>query len=77
MHQVIDLLQLTEPNDLERRLDDPTTEELNRLGAVLAVTDVAALDRHHLDDGLEDRGAQVGAGGEADADDCSAWADVL
>lgn len=35
------------------------------------------LDSDHLDDGLEDGGLQVGTGGETNADDGTAWADVL
>jgi hypothetical protein len=76
-HLVVDHLQLRKPHNLERRLDEASGEELNRLGAVLAVTDVRALDPHHLDDRLEHRRLQVRAGRQTDADDGAARADVL
>lgn len=63
MHQVINLLQLGQAHDLIRRLDKATPVEVERLGGVLTVADVAAFDSDHLDDGLEDRCTQVGAGG--------------
>lgn len=68
MHQIIYALQLAQPDCFERRLDNTPAVELESFGRVLAVAHVAALDGHHFDDGLEYRGAQVGAGGEADAD---------
>lgn len=63
MHEIVHLLELRHPNDLEWSLNDTTTEKLDGLGRVLAVADVRAPDRDHLDDGLEDGRAQVGAGG--------------
>lgn len=77
MHQVVHLLELGEPDDLEGSLDQAAAEESERLSGVPAVADVGALDGDHLDDRLEDGSAQVGAGGETDANDGSAWADVL
>jgi hypothetical protein len=35
------------------------------------------LDPDHLDDGLENRRLQIGASWKTNADDCTAWADVL
>ena len=77
MHQVVDLLELGETDGLVRALDQAAAVEVECLGGVLAVADVAALDGDHLDDGLEDGSLEVGAGGQTDADDCAAWADVL
>lgn len=77
VHEVIHHLQLAQPDRLEGRLDQAAAEEVERLGRVLAVAHVGTLDRDHLDDGLEDGGAQVGARGEADADYGAAGADVL
>jgi hypothetical protein len=77
LHLIINHLQLRQADDLVRRLDEPAAEEVDRLGRVLAVADVAALDGDHLNDGLEDGRFQVRAGGHANADDGSARADVL
>jgi hypothetical protein len=77
LHLVVDHLQLRQADDLEWGLDEAAREEVNRLCAVLAVTDVRALDADHLDDGLEDGRPEVRAGGQADADDGAARADVL
>ena len=77
MHQVVDLLELGEPDGLVRALDQAAAVEVERFGGVFAVADVAALDGDHLDDGLEDGGFEVGAGGQADADYCATGADVL
>lgn len=77
MHQVVDLLELGEADGLVRALDQAAAVEVERFGGVLAVADVAALDGDHLDDGLEDGGLEVGAGGETDAYDRAAGADVL
>ena len=77
VHEVVHALQLGQANDLEGRLDETAAEEVEGLGRVAPVADVGALDGDHLDDGLEDGGFEVGAGGEADADDGAAGADVL
>lgn len=77
MHEVVDLLELRQTDSLEGNLDEAAGEEVDGFGAVLAVADVRALDGDHADDGLEDGGTEVGAGGETDADDCAAGADVL
>jgi hypothetical protein len=77
VHQVVHLLELGETDNLVRRLDQAAAVELERLCGVPAVAHVRALDGDHLDDGLEYGCAEVGAGGETDAHDCTAWADVL
>jgi hypothetical protein len=77
LHLVVDHLQLRQADDLERRLDEAAREKVNRLGAVLAVANIRALDADHLDDRLEDGRLEVRAGGQADADDGAARADVL
>ena len=63
MHQVVDTLQLGKTDDLVRRLDEATLVEVERLRSILTVADVAALDGHHLDDGLEDGRAEI----------CASW----
>ena len=77
VHQVVHLLELGEADGLVRALDQAAAVEVERFSGVLAIAHVAALDSDHLDDGLEDWGLEVGAGGETDADDCAAGADVL
>jgi hypothetical protein len=77
VHQVVHLLELGETDGLVRALDQAAAVEVERFGGVFAVADVAALDGDHLDDGFEDGGLEVGAGGQTDADDCAAGADVL
>ena len=77
VHQVVHLLEFRQTNYLERSLDDTATEELDRLGAVLAVADVRAANSNHLDDRLEDGCAQVCAGWQTNADDSSSRSDVL
>ena len=77
VHQVVHLLELGEADGLVRALDQAAAVEVERFGGVLAVADVAALDGDHLDDGLEDGGLEIGAGGETNAYDCAAGADVL
>ena len=77
VHHLVDLGQILQRGGLERRLDEPAGEEVDRLGRVSPVPDVRALDGDHLDDGLEDGGFEEGAGGEADGDDGAAGPDVL
>ena len=77
VHKVVDLLELGEADGLVWALDQAAAVEVERFGGVLAVADVAALDGDHLDDGLEDGGLEVGAGGQTNAHDCAAGADVL
>jgi hypothetical protein len=77
VHLVVDHLELRKTNDLEGCLDHATSEEVNGLGAVLAVTDVRSLDADHLDDRLEDGGLEVSTSRQTDANDRSARADVL
>ena len=77
MHQVVDLLEFGETDGLVRALDQTAAVEVERLSSVLAVANIAALDGDHLDDGLEDWGLEVGAGGQTNAYDCAARADVL
>lgn len=47
LHQVEYFLQLAQANDLVGGLDESSAEELDRLGCVLSVSDVAALDVDH------------------------------
>ena len=77
MHELVHILQFAEADNLERSLDEALAEELDRLGGVLAVPDVRALDGDHADDRVKDGGLEVGVRGEADADDGSAAAHVL
>lgn len=77
MHQSVDVVQLAQANGLEGHGDEPPAEEVEGLGGVSAVADVAALDGDHADDGVEDGGAELGAGGEADADEDALGAEVL
>ena len=59
------------------RLDETAAVEVERLGRVLAVADVRCSDGDHLDHGLEDGCAHVGAGWQTNEDDCSSWSYVL
>lgn len=77
VHEVVDLLQLRQTDNLERCLDEAAAVEVECLRGIFAIADVRALDGDHLDDRLEHRGAKVGAGWETDADDGTSWADVL
>jgi hypothetical protein len=77
VHEIVHVLELGETDGLVRALDQTTAVELERLGGVLAVADVAALDGDHLDDRLEDGSLEVGAGRQTDAHDGAAWTDVL
>jgi len=76
-HEVVDRLELGETDSLDGDSDESLAEELNSLSRVGTVTDVRALDVDHADDGIEDRGDEVGVGGETNADDGTARADVL
>lgn len=77
VHQIVHLLELGQTDSLVRTVDETTAVEVERLGRVLAVTDVAALDGDHLDDRFENGCLEVGASGQTDAYDCAAWANVL
>jgi hypothetical protein len=77
VHLVIHHLELGKADNLEWCLDQATSVEVNGLGGVLAVTNVGTLNPDHLDDRLENGGLQVGTSWETDADDSSAWSDVL
>lgn len=77
VHQIVNLLELGKSDRLEWGVYHAAAEELERLGCVLAVAHVRSLDGDHLDDGFEHGSAQVGSGGESDADDGAARADVL
>ena len=76
LHLLEHARQLAQADSLERRVDQAAGEEVQGLLGVLPVTDVAALDGDHADDALEDGGGDPGAGGETDADDAAAGADV-
>merc|ERR1712029_371369 len=77
LHLVVHTVQLAQADNLVRRLDQATSVKLNRLGRVLAVAHVAALDGHHLDDALEHGSLEIRAGRETDADDGTAGTNVL
>ena len=77
VHELVDLGELAEADNLVGGLDEAAGEKVQGLGSVLAVADVAALDGDHADDGLKDRGLEVGLGGETNADDRAVGADVL
>ncbi|KAH6604898.1 hypothetical protein Trco_006605 [Trichoderma cornu-damae] len=77
VHQSVNFLELAQADGLVRHGDEAPGEEVQGLGGVGAVADVAALDGDHADDGVEDGGAQLGAGGQADADQDSLGPQVL
>lgn len=77
MHQVVNLLELGETDDLVRALDEAAAVEVECLGCVLAVADVAALDGDHLDDRLEHGSLEVGTRRQTDANNRAAWTNVL
>lgn len=77
MHQLVDLRQLLQVNNLEGCLDHTTSEEVNSLIAVLSVSDVRCLDADHLEDRLEHWCFDKGTCGQTDDDDGTAWSDVL
>lgn len=77
LHEVVDLVELRQTDNLEGSLDHATSEEVKSLGGILAVTDVRTLDGDHADDGVEDRSLQVSTGGQTNADDGATRADVL
>ena len=77
VHHVIDLLEFTHTDDLERCIDEATAEEINGLARVLAVAHVGTFDGLHADDGFEDWCAEVRTGWETDGDDGSAGPQVL
>lgn len=77
VHHVVHALELRQTNRLERSLDDSAAEELDGFRAVLAVTDIGAADRNHLDDRLEHGCAQVCPRRQTNADDSSARTNVL
>ena len=43
MHQVVYLLQLAHPNDFDRCLDETSTEEINRFGGILTISNIGTL----------------------------------
>lgn len=77
VHQSVDILELAQANGLVRDVDQAPSEEVERLGRVSAVADVAALDVDHADDGVKDGGREVGIGGQADADQDALGAQIL
>ena len=77
MHHVVDFLQFTHANNLERCVDETPAEEVNGLAGVLAVSDVRSLDRLDTNDGLEDRCAKVRTSGETDGNDGPTGSEVL
>lgn len=77
MHLVVDHLELRESNDLEWRLDQATSVEVDGLGAVLAVADVGSLYPDHLDDRFKHGRLEVGTSWKTYADDGTARSNVL
>lgn len=77
VHHVVHALELRQTNRLEGSLDDSAAEELDGFRAVLAVTDIGAADRNHLDDRLEHGCTQVCPRRQTNADDSSARTNVL
>jgi hypothetical protein len=77
VHLVVNHLQLREANNLERRLDQTPREEVNRLGAVLAITNIRSLNADHLDDRLEHGRLEVRTRRQTDANDGTTGTDVL
>lgn len=75
-HQLINLRQIRQRHRLKRTLDQTTSEKVQRLDAILAITDVGTLDVDHAHDGAEDGGLQVRVGGQTDGDDGSARSNV-
>jgi hypothetical protein len=76
-HHVEYFLQLRKTDSLEGGVDEAAGKEVEGLLGVLSVADVGALDGDHADDALKDGGRDAGAGGETDADDAAAGADVV
>ena len=76
-HKLEHLRQLLQRNSLERSLDQATRVEVNGLNAILAVTDIAALDADHLDNGFENGGLQEYIGGKADGNNSTSRASVF
>jgi len=77
VHLIIHHLQLRKPDNLERRLNQSPREEVNRLRAVLAITNIRSLDADHLDDRLKHRRLEVRTGRQSDANNRSARPNVL
>jgi hypothetical protein len=77
VHLIVNHLKLRKTDNLEGSMDQATAVEFDGLGAVLAVTHVRTLYPDHLDDRLEDWCLKVSTGGETNADDCAARADVF
>ena len=77
MHHLVDLWQVFEVDDLERRMNQASREEVDRLLAVLPVSDVRALDADHLEHRLEDGRLDLGARWQTDDDDGAPGSDVL
>lgn len=77
LHPIIHALQFAHPHRLERTLNQPSLEEIQRLRRIEPVAHIRPLDRLHLDHGLEDGRFEVGVGGQADGDDGAAGTDVF
>lgn len=52
--EVVDFLQLAQPDDLEGSVDETAAEEVNSFARLLAVSDIAALDGSQVGHGWED-----------------------
>ena len=52
-HELENLGQILQRDRLERRIDQASSKEVNRLLCILAVPDVATLDVDHFDDRLK------------------------
>lgn len=76
-HELKHLRQIFKGSSFERRVDQSSSEEVYRFVGVLAVTDIAAPDINHLDDGGENWGFQEGIGWHANGYDGTAGTSVL
>lgn len=76
-HHLVDFGELLKVDSLERCFDQPTSEKLDRLCAVLSVAHIAALDANHLGHRFKDGCLDLGTGRETNDDDAASWSDVL
>jgi hypothetical protein len=77
LHELVDLVELRETDSLEGDLDETAAEEVNGLSGISTVADVRSLDGDHANNCVEDGSRELSIGGETNADDSTARADVL
>lgn len=70
-------MQFRQSDSLVWCFDETASEEFDGLGGIFSVADVGTLDGNHLDDGLEDWCAEIGAGWKTNANNGTARTDVL